>query len=65
MKTDIQLGSFSHAHCFNCKYLAEVDKFDWRKNVIAASGMELIQLRLICPICQDEHCEGLFPNEVN
>lgn len=69
MKTiDLQLGSFSHAHCFNCKYRATIDKFDWRKNVIAKgvdNEMELIQLRIICPVCKDEHCDGLFPNEMN
>lgn len=67
MKTvDINLGTFTHAYCFNCKYMATIDKFDWRKNVIAKSEFgELIQLRLICPICNDEHCEGLYPHEAN
>lgn len=66
MTADLQLGTFSHAHCFNCKMTAEIGKFGWRKNVIVASeGIELIQLRIICPICKDEHCEGLFPHELN
>jgi hypothetical protein len=66
MTADLQLGSFTHAYCFNCKHLADIDKFEWRKNVIVVNeGIELIQLRIICPICQDQHCEGLFPHEVN
>lgn len=64
--TELQLGTFSHAHCFNCKHTAKIEAFGWRKNVIVAGeGVELIQLRIICPICQDQHCEGLFPHDVN
>lgn len=68
--TDIQLGFFSHAHCFRCNYTAQFDKFEFRKNIIDKTEntevlMELIQLRIICPICKDEHCEGLFPHDVN
>jgi len=63
---DLNLGSFSHAHCYRCKHTGEIDKFGWRKSVIVASeGLELIQLRLICPICSGQDCEGLFPHDVN
>lgn len=67
MIAEMQLGTFSHAHCFNCKKTAEIDKFEYRKNIIASNdaGMELIQLVIICPVCKDEHCEGLFPHEIN
>lgn len=66
---NIKFGNFTHAHCFNCKLTALIDKFDYRKNVISSSNetgqLELIQLIIICPICRDEHCEGLFPHDVN
>lgn len=67
MNAELQLGSFSHAHCFNCKYRSVIDKFELRKNVIGGNeeGLELIQLIIVCPICRDEHCEGLFPHDVN
>ena len=66
MTADLQLGTFSYAHCFNCKYFAEIGKFDYRKNIMAKNDVaEVIHLVIICPICHDEHCEGLFPNEVN
>ena len=67
MKTiDLQLGPLTHASCFKCKYFADIDKFDWRKNVISKTDtLELIQLVIICPVCRDENCEGLYPNEVN
>lgn len=46
--------------------MAEIERFDLRKNVIGKNeNAEVIQLIIICPICKDEHCEGLFINEVN
>jgi hypothetical protein len=66
MKADVQFGSFTHAKCFNCNHLGQIESFDSVSIDIAKStNITMTQLVLICPICKDQHCEGVFPNEVN
>lgn len=62
MKTEMNFGTFSHAHCFRCNKTAEIGKFDYRKKVIASNdaGMELIQLVIICPVCKDKTMKTLI-----
>jgi hypothetical protein len=70
MKTDMQLGSFTHAKCQNCGHLGKVQSFDSKPNpnIVFSNipeGMEISCPVFICPICQSDNTEALFANEVN
>jgi hypothetical protein len=63
-------GTFSHAKCFNCKYLGKIESFDSKPNpnVTFNNVSEGIQIScpvFICPICISDNTEALFVNEVN
>jgi len=71
MRAEIQNTKFTHGKCFKCGYLGLIDKFDSQKDNHTlqknedGSELELYSLVLKCPMCGDEFCEALFPNEVN
>lgn len=70
MNATMQQTNFTHGKCMKCGHLALIDKFDQQKKNEAKSEkdgvtMEFYQLVLICPICGDQFCEALFPNELN
>lgn len=71
MNTQIQLGNFTHGHCFKCGHMGSIGNFESKKiNEAKSEGedgmtMEFFQLILKCPMCGDEFCEAIFPNEVN
>jgi hypothetical protein len=71
MNAQMQEATFTHGKCKSCGHLALLDKFDHKKaNEIKSEGadgftFEAFQLILICPMCGNEFCEALFPNEVN
>jgi hypothetical protein len=68
MNTQMQFTTFTHGKCTKCGYLALTDRFEHRQEVLGESedgSIGMYRLVLVCPICSDEFCEGVFPNEVN
>jgi hypothetical protein len=70
MKTDMQLGNFTHAKCHNCGHLGNVQSFEIKQNPNVVfnnipDGIEISCPMFICPICKSENTEALFANEVN
>lgn len=71
MNANLQMTTFTHGKCTQCSYLALLDKFESKKiNESITEGedgfrSEFYQLILTCPLCGNENCEAVFPNEVN
>lgn len=70
MFVNLQLSSFSHAKCLNCGHLGVIDSFGKKDNPYVTfekvpEGVEISSPMFICPICNSDDTEPLFPNEVN
>jgi hypothetical protein len=70
MNAEMQFSTFTHGRCRKCGFFAKLDKFEQKKiNESKSEGeagtMEMYQLVLKCPLCGDEFCEALYPNEIN
>jgi predicted nucleic-acid-binding Zn-ribbon protein len=67
----MQFTTFTHGKCNQCGYLALLDKFENKRvnetKQIGHDGFtaEMFQLVVVCPMCGNENCLALFPNEVN
>lgn len=61
--------SFTHAECLNCGHTAKIEtfgSFEMKMNKNEDSKLiQMTQVIVICPICQDDHCVGLFPSDLN
>ena len=70
MQSELQIGAFTHAQCFNCGHTGKIETFGVKENpnvtfMEIPNGMTISCPVFICPVCTSDSTEALFPNEVN
>lgn len=64
----MHFSTFTHAKCRRCGRFGKLDSFEVKNEVIGVSdcgNMSIEQLVIKCPLCGDDHCEGVFQDEIN